>query len=208
MVLGARSTNVRTSKSSYHSQQVRQKFFHKIGIDSRDESNSFISVAERSVRDLRNVPNFHEPLQYNRDEEKLWEMRLRHWRSVTFGTDDKKQKSATTKQSKQKKQVKFHDTVAVVPIPMRTEYSYRVRSRLWVPARELCENAERNYVEFAAEDCDWRTVCEEDEMYMCRESKELVHRVHVETNEFGPGLEWYKKPKNVCIQEYIGCFDD
>jgi hypothetical protein len=41
---------------------------------------------------------------------------------------------------------------------------------------------ERNLIEFAAENGDWRGACLEDEMYTCSVTKELIHPAHVETS--------------------------
>ena len=59
--------------------------------------------------------------------------------------------SRTCENRKAKKTLSFGDTVMVMPIPMRNEYSNRVRSRLWSNAMEIYENAARNAYEFAAE---------------------------------------------------------
>lgn len=83
-----------------------------------------------------------------------------------------------TKAKKQPTRIVFEEDVRVIPIPMRTEYSERVRSRIWSNRFELHENAQRNAVEFAAEGWNWRNVTEDEGMYICSVSGELVHPVH------------------------------
>jgi hypothetical protein len=85
---------------------------------------------------------------------------------------------ATRKAKKQSTRIAFDDEVSVIPIPMRNEYSERVRSRIWSNRFELHENAQRNAVEFAAEGWNWRNVTEDEGMYICSVSGELVHPVH------------------------------
>lgn len=151
---------LRTSTSSNN--RVRSKFFQKIGIHpTSTKASSVSSIAGRSVRDLSNVPRLNEPLHYayNHHEEK---------------------EQREPRESKQKKGVNFQETVTVVPIPMRTEYSRRIRTKLWIDQLELSQNAERNLVEFAAEGYDWQSACTERHMYFCEETKELIHPVHIE----------------------------
>jgi len=81
------------------------------------------------------------------------------------------------------RKLQFNEEVAVVPIPMRTEYSKRIRSRLWSNAEEIHENAARNSFEFASEGWNWRNVREDDDMFVCSISGELVHPVHYEDDE-------------------------
>ena len=99
--------------------------------------------------------------------------------------------SAPALSKRSARKLKFNEEVDVLPIPMRTEYSMRVRSRIWSNAEEIHENAARNSVEFASEGWDWRNVCEDDEMYVCSISGELVHPVHFEmdTDEEDKSLE-------------------
>jgi hypothetical protein len=60
---------------------------------------------------------------------------------------------------KPKRSLAFRETVDVVPIPMRTEYSNRVKARMWSNASEIYQNAARNTIEFAAEGCVTVCVC-------------------------------------------------
>ena len=124
-------------------------------------------------------------------------------------------------------------------IPMRNEYSDRIRTKLWSGNVEMCKTVgkkgwgndeyiissilemflltiislscsfslftkhpcitmidfylpneiERNLAEFAAEDYNWRGACQEEEMYICGDTKERIHPVHIELGHytFGTG---------------------
>lgn len=85
---------------------------------------------------------------------------------------------ATTDANQRRAKIAFDDNVSVIAIPMRSEFSSRVKSRIWSNRYEIHENASRNTVEFAAEGWDWRTVTEDDGMFVCTQSGDLIHPVH------------------------------
>jgi len=93
----------------------------------------------------------------------------------------------STKQNhrKKKRSINFSPTVSVIQIPMRTEYSSRIATRLWSSRTEIRDNANRNVIEFSAENWDWRNAIEDDGMFVCTASGELIHPVHCQ--------DFYKK---------------
>ena len=74
----------------------------------------------------------------------------------------------------------FNEEVKVCPIPKREEYSKRIREQLWASPKEMAMMAHRNTVEFAAEGWDYRNCLEDENMYRCVATNELIHPVHVE----------------------------
>jgi hypothetical protein len=127
------------------STDVRNKFLSVISIESAASAEHAATppktrhmskewVHPRQVQTNR----FEETLKYNPEEEELY--------------SSKRQKMDTSSaEQKPKKKISFDTKVKVVPIPMRDEYSNRVRSRLWSNAVEIHQNATRNSIEFAAE---------------------------------------------------------
>uniref|UniRef100_A0A7S0AQG4 Uncharacterized protein n=1 Tax=Minutocellus polymorphus TaxID=265543 RepID=A0A7S0AQG4_9STRA len=89
---------------------------------------------------------------------------------------------STTKTTTKPKRrgIAFDESVNVVPIPMRTDYSKRMRDRMFHDRKELETMAARNSIEFAAEGWDWRTVTEEDGMYTCSVTGTKVHPIHIQ----------------------------
>ncbi|KAL7528863.1 hypothetical protein ACHAXR_002677 [Thalassiosira sp. AJA248-18] len=92
--------------------------------------------------------------------------------------DNKPPKNTTN--STRKPRLLFSDDVEVVPIPMRSEYSNRIKERMYSGRVELSENAQRNVVEFEAEGWDATTVLDdENQFYKCPLTGELIHPVHL-----------------------------
>jgi hypothetical protein len=162
-----------------HEQEIRARLLNRLGIYDKPAGNSQPTTAAQTRRarilrgmgvgydiqpsppdgsairpPLGGVTPFHEKLKYGAETH------------------------ATRKAKKQSTRIAFDDEVSVIPIPMRNEYSERVRSRIWSNRFELHENAQRNAVEFAAEGWNWRNVTEDEGMYICSVSGELVHPVH------------------------------
>lgn len=138
-------------------QQVRSKFLNMIGIESKlpptDGAEAKLpstNAAQPSIAaDQSGWVNprplnvaYTESLKYDRRADERMSPKRRK-------TGDAQLDAAARR--KPKKKLNFNDSVSVVPIPMRTEYSNRVRSRLWSNAMEIHENAARNTIEFAAE---------------------------------------------------------
>eukprot|EP00986_Skeletonema_menzelii_P001284 scaffold338_cov155-Skeletonema_menzelii.AAC.18 len=182
------------NKSPQLNSQVRSKFFMRIGVVGTDP-NSFCTnqreIADGTAdpciptRDLQKVQKYSTQLKYNRrDERRRMERRQRRIAAANADKNSSLLSSpaspSNSKTSKPKRCITFNESVKVVPIPTRHEYSDRIRCRLWTNTIELYENAARNHVEYAAENYDWRNACDDEEMYLCRSTGEKIHPVHYE----------------------------
>lgn len=117
---------------------------------------------------LGGVTPSKEPLKTGESSSSLSSSRRHHKKSNSTGAlySDVSTNSKSTR-------IMFQDEVEVMPIPTRHEYSDRIKSRIWSNRHELQENAERNAVEFATEGWNWRTVTEDEGMYICSLSGEF-----------------------------------
>ena len=77
--------------------------------------------------------------------------------------------------------VQFANTVQVVDIPSRRQYSSEERNLLWNNRKQLRFLARKNTAEYAFEKYNWRQAIEEDEMYHIQ--GRLVHPAHVQHKE-------------------------
>jgi len=169
-----------TRGMSRSSHNIRSQLIQKLGISSSTSPHH----AERSVRDLRHIPRFRQQLQYDRNEERLYLEQRKSRQLSSSPTSNGELAHAVSGKAKQRRQVKFHEGVIVAPIPMRNEYSDRTRSKLWNDPEELQANIARNRIEFSAESCNWWLACHEGEMYKCGVTGDLIHPVHVRTNQY------------------------
>lgn len=100
--------------------------------------------------------------------------------SSSFGSELDARSSSVRSVDSAPKKIMFNEEVAVCLIPKRDEYSKRIRGHLWNSPEEMAAAAHRNSIEFAAEGWDAKNCMEEENMYRCLKTNELIHPVHVE----------------------------
>lgn len=152
---------------------IKDKFFRTIGIDeSKKEISTTPQHDKSNYRPLIGEIKHQEALKYNhRDDESHHKRRLR--RNVI-------QRVKESKSPIERKHISFNDCVNIIPIPHRSEYSQRIACRMWTRPEEVFENAQRNALEFESEGWDWRSVTEDEGMYINTKTGERIHPVHFE----------------------------
>ena len=170
-------TTLATGASAYSrakdSQEIRSRLLNRLGIyDSAPgaAAQPMTAAQNRRVRILRGMGVGYTMFKSPPDGSAA--------RSPLAGAVPSKEPLKTGRSTAVKQKatrINFVDEVDVVAIPTRHEYSDRIKSRIWSNRHELQENAERNAVEFASEGWNWRNVTEDEGMYICSASGELVH---------------------------------
>ncbi|KAL3775996.1 hypothetical protein ACHAW5_001811 [Stephanodiscus triporus] len=168
------------------------------------------NVTAASGRSLLSSVRFKEELKYDSDEDVdpyvpqpynrffggLQRQRSRSIENkspnnmMTGGVGGRNHGRTTSANPARRRRLGFVDEVQVVPIPMRSEYSSRIKERMYSGRVELSENAQRNVVEFEAEGWDATTVLDdENQFYKCPLTGELIHPVHLAYFNKGVGGE-------------------
>lgn len=169
--------------------RLRANLLHKLGI--RDETKQTEAESRQPVKGLLDSSRVRqERLKYDSDDDAMedddevgprsWTERLFFKPSSVESSADDTAPSSASSESTGERRLMFNETVNVMPIPMRADYSQRVRERLWNDADDIMLNAQRNAMEFASEGWDWRTVIEDEYMYRDASSNEKIHPVHME----------------------------
>ncbi|KAL9186589.1 hypothetical protein ACHAXT_005827 [Thalassiosira profunda] len=144
-------------------------------------------------RSLLSNVRIREELKYDSDEDEAGppaNAYSRFFGGANNTSAEGKHPPTDTSAAPHKRRLDFSDDVEVVPIPMRSEYSNRIKERMYSGRVELSENAQRNVVEFEAEGWDATTVLDdENQFYKCPLTGELIHPVHLAYFKGGGGGE-------------------
>ena len=176
--------------------RIRNNLIFKLGVDI-DRSSKEVNREPSRGSLLGHVQLSKEPLKYKTDEESKqqedgsWSLTSFFLRKppmpeaeASLGSSfSSSSVSSSPTETSQQRRLTFNEEVAICPIPMRNEYSKRVKERLWPSPEDMMLNAHRNTVEFAAEGWDWRNSMEDENMYRCVATNELIHPVHIEQQQ-------------------------
>jgi hypothetical protein len=182
MVIARSATPITEPLQPEEKKRIRSNYIHKLGIDADQHKPKDRLPSRGSLIGKVNVTS--EPLKYKEEREPVtnWNL-LNIFQGATVtssvgSTAGGDTSSCNSSTASKERRLTFYEEVVVVPIPRRDEYSARVKDRLWMGAEEINSNAQRNALEFAAEGWDWRSVTEDDGMYICTVSGERIHPVH------------------------------
>ena len=172
---GSETLQAHTSTSRLQQQLSSQAKHHRHHSSSHHHHHHHQNNSETSQL-LKSTP-FQVPLKYDSNAS-LNSLTSSPSYSKVTPTSEPSALASSSSSSTRKTKIAFSNEVSVLPIPMRNEYSSRIKSRLWNGRLETHENIARNTLEFAAEGWNWRTVTEDDGMYVCSVSGALIHPVH------------------------------
>lgn len=189
------NTAHRPQKPQQAASRIRNNLIFKLGVDIEKYGFEVRNREPSRGSLLGNVSFSKEPLKYKKDETveskpDFWGLTSLFTRKVSMaenggsiGTSCSSRNSSNLSESSESRRLTFNEEVVVCPIPKRDEYSKRIRNQLWVSPENMMLNAHRNTVEFAAEGWDWRNTMEDENMYRCVSTNELIHPVHVEQRQ-------------------------
>lgn len=193
---GASIESSRLQRPISSSSRIRSNLMFKLGVEAERYTEKIQKRAPSRGSLLGNVQLSKEPLKYMEEDESrpagssLWGLVSIFTKQASLSETEgaeaplssslSSQDSSTSTEGSQPRRLTFNEEVSVCPIPKRDEYSKRIREWLWASPEEMMLNAHRNSVEFAAEGWDWRTVMEDENMYRCVETNELIHPIHIE----------------------------
>lgn len=172
-------------KHTINNSRIRSKFLNRLGIDDQKAAAIRRSPSRGSL--LGNVRIKQEALKFDREDDNelknFWFPRFLGQQSVddsetVLSSSVSTISSSASSASSKNPRITFNTEVKVVPIPMRNEYSDRVKQRLWTKPEELHRNAQRNAFEFASEGWNWREAFEDENMYRDSISGEMIHPAH------------------------------
>lgn len=162
---------------AYQSTQVRSKFFQRIGITSPLQASASKHRRNNSTRDILSTNRFEVPLKYKYDHKK----KSKEQHQIQQLPSSLMKILPSHPEGKKKRSVGFAETVTVAPIPMRNEYSDRIKAKLWTDRVELCEAVGKltyhnmiSYVHIVSDihsskRCTSHTVCSLDLLFFINE---------------------------------------
>jgi hypothetical protein len=144
-LFGETSTGSSSTESSGHevasAHRIRSRYLHKLGVGT--PASSPLLKKNSKSNNMQSTETLKDDL--GRTDSTL---------TSSSSTPQHSKHNASPK-------VRFLPQVSVHSIPHRNQYSSKVKQLLWMAPQELEEAACRNYIEFAAEQWDWRQAAEE-----------------------------------------------